>query len=125
MIRFRVINNFDPRLLDIPCSEAAEWLANEVLKDTRPYVPALTGSQSNRARVVGKNVVYPGPYARYLYHGKAMKGPYYGPKYTIDKNLVYTKSMHKNAQSHWFEASKAQNLDKWMKGVKKIIASRK
>lgn len=125
MIRFRVINNFDPRLLDIPCSRAEKWLANEVLKTTVPYVPALTGTLSKSAIAIGKSVIYPGPYARYLYHGKAMKGPYYGPKYVTDKNLVYTKSMHKKAQSHWLEASKEQNLEEWMKGVKKIIAKRK
>lgn len=96
------------------------WLANEVLKDTDPYVPALTGSLSMRSHVEGNMVVYPGPYARYLYYGKVMAGPKYGPKYATDKDLVYTKSMHPNAQSHWFEASKAQNLKKWLKGVAKL-----
>jgi len=96
------------------------WLANEVLKDTDPYVPALTGSLSIRSHVEGNMVVYPGPYARYLYYGKVMAGPKYGPKYATDKNLVYTKSVHPQAQSHWFEASKAQNLKKWLRGVEKI-----
>lgn len=96
------------------------WLANEVLKDTDPFVPALTGSLSQRSHVEGNLVVYPGPYARYLYYGKVMVGPKYGPKHATDKNLVYTKSVHPNAQSHWFEASKAQNLEKWLRGVEKI-----
>lgn len=98
------------------------WLANEVLKDTEPFVPAsgAPAGVSKRAYSEGNMVVYPGPYARYLYYGKAMAGPKYGPKYATDKNLVYTKSVHPNAQSHWFEASKAQNLDKWLKGVKKL-----
>ena len=96
------------------------WLANEVLKDTDPFVPALTGSLSQRSHVEGNLVVYPGPYARYLYYGKVMVGPKYGPKHATDKNLVYTKSVHPNAQSHWFEASKAQNLEKWLRGVKKL-----
>ncbi len=96
------------------------WLANEVLKDTDPYVPMLTGSLSQRAYVDGNMVVYPGPYARYLYYGKVMKGPKYGPKHATDKDLVYTKQHHANAQSHWFEASKAQNMDKWLRGVKKL-----
>ena len=96
------------------------WLANEVLKDTDPFVPALTGSLSQRSHVEGNLVVYPGPYARYLYYGKVMVGPRYGPKHATDKNLVYTKSVHPNAQSHWFEASKAQNLEKWLRGVKKL-----
>ena len=102
-------------------SKAEVWLANEVLKDTRPYAPALTESLSNRAHVEGSTVVYPGPYARYLYYGKVMKGPPQGPKYATDKNLVYTKTVHPQAQSYWFEASKAQNMQKWERGVKKNI----
>lgn len=100
--------------------QAEVWLANEVLKDTDPYVPALTGSLSQRSHTEGDTIIYPGPYARYLYYGKVMKGPRYGPKYATDKDLVYTKNLHPQAQSHWFEASKAQNLKKWIRGVKKI-----
>ena len=100
--------------------KAEVWLANEVLKDTDPFVPALTGSFAGRAHTEGNLVIYPGPYARYLYFGKVMVGPPYGPKHATDKDLVYTKTTHPQAQSHWFEASKAQNLQKWIKGVKKI-----
>ena len=96
------------------------WLANEVLKDTDPFVPALTGSLSQRSHTEGNMVIYPGPYARYLYYGKVMEGPPTGPKHATNRDLVYTKSVHPNAQSHWFEASKALNLQKWIKGVKKI-----
>lgn len=102
-------------------SKSEVWLANEILKDTDPYVPALTGSLSQRSHVDGNEVVYPGPYARYLYYGKVMEGPPEGPKHATDKDLVYTKTVHANAQAHWFEASKAQNLQKWLKGVKKIV----
>ena len=105
-------------------SKAEVWLANEILKDTRPYVPALTESLSNRSHTEGRFVVYPGPYARYLYYGKAMKGPPQGPKYATDKNLIYTKAVHPQAQSHWFEASKAQNMRKWERGVKKIVGKK-
>lgn len=96
------------------------WLANEALKDTDPYVPMLTGSLSQRSHLEGDQIVYPGPYARYLYYGKAMEGPRYGPKKATDKDLVYTKQAHPNAQSHWFEASKSQNLEKWLRGLRKI-----
>lgn len=101
-------------------NEAEAWLANEVLTDTRPYVPALSGSQMNRAHVEGGSVVYPGPYARYLYYGKVMEGPPTGPKYATDRDLVYTKDTNADAQAFWFEASKAQNLQKWVKGANKI-----
>lgn len=97
------------------------WLANEIMKDTRPYVPALNLSLSNRTHVEGNKVIYPGPYARYLYFGKVMEGPKYGPKHATDKDLVYTKTFHPQAQSHWFEASKAQNMKKWERGVKKYV----
>ena len=98
------------------------WLANEILKDTDQYVPmsGAPAGQAARAYADGNMVVYPGPYARYLYYGKVMEGPKYGPKHATDKDLVYTQQHHAQAQSHWFEASKAQNLPKWVKGVKKL-----
>lgn len=119
-VRTEGFKKIERDLLD-QADKAEVWLANEILKDTDPFVPMLTGSLSQRSHVEGKSVVYPGPYARYLYYGKAMKGPKYGPKYATDKDLVYTKSAHPNAQSHWFEASKAQNLPKWLRGVKKLV----
>ena len=93
-------------------SKSEVFLANEILNDTDPYVPFLTGSLPQRSYVEGDTVVYPGPYARYLYYGKVMEGPIHGPKHATDKDLVYTKQHHPQAQSHWFEASKAQNLKK-------------
>lgn len=107
--------------LRVAASEAEAWLASEVLKDTEPYVPALTRSLANRSRVSGSLVIYPGPYARYLYYGKVMVGPKTGPKHATDKNLVFTKTVHPQAQAFWFEASKAQNLEKWKNGVKKFV----
>lgn len=125
-LKFAVKDNVNVKnMLDAPCSEAEKWLASEMLKDTRPFVPALTGSLMNRARVSGSSVIYPGPYARYLYYGKVMKGPKYGPKYATDKNLTYTKTVNPGARAKWFEASKAQNLQKWIKGAAKIVARRK
>lgn len=122
MIKFTVHSTKIPvELLKKPASIAEKWLANEVLKDTRPFVPALTLSLSNRAHVEGSTVVYPGPYARYLYYGKVMEGPLHGPKHATDKDLVFTKTVHPQAQAFWFEASKAQNLGKWTNGVKKIV----
>lgn len=74
-------------------------------------------------------IVYPGPYARYLYYGKLMVDPTTGSSYApkggtkvvTDKNLVFSKSMHAQAQSHWFEASKAQNLEKWVRVADKAV----
>ena len=113
------LEEIDHKIADL-ADRQETWLANEVLKDTDPFVPFLTGNLSGRAHVENGMVIYPGPYARYLYYGKVMKGPKYGPKYATDKDLVYTTQSHANAQSHWFEASKAQNLPKWLRGVKKL-----
>lgn len=111
------------------CTRAAHAVAVQAEKDTRPFVPALTKSLSNRTRVVGNAIVYPGPYARFLYYGKVMIDPNTGSTYApkggtkvaIDKDLVFTQSVHPQAQSHWFEASKAQNLGKWVRTAKKAV----
>lgn len=103
------------------CTKAEHIVAIRVESDTNPYTPALTGSLNQRTRVVGNSVVYPGPYARYLYYGKVMVDPDTGSpwaqpgavKVLTDRDLVFTQSVHPQAQAHWFEASKAQNLDKW------------
>ena len=36
-----------------------------------------------------------------------------------DRNLVFNRSVNPQAQAHWFEASKAQNLEKWLRVYKK------
>lgn len=111
------------------CTKAEHVLATQALKDTEPFVPALTKSLSNRAHVEGNVIVYPGPYARFLYYGKVMVDPATGSTYApeggtkvvTDRNLVFNKSVHGQAQDHWFEASKAQNLDKWLKVAEKAV----
>ena len=105
------------------CTKAEHIVAVQVKKDTSPYVPFLTGSLDQRTQVVGDSVIYPGPYARFLYYGKVMVDPETGSTYApkggtkvlTDKNLVFTKYFHNQAQSHWFEASKAENLEKWIR----------
>lgn len=111
------------------CDKAAHIVAMQVRKDTSPYVPALTGSLDKRTRVDGGEIIYPGPYARYLYFGKLMVDPATGSSYAqkgstkvlTDKNLVFNKAMHGQAQSHWFEASKAENLEKWVRVADKAV----
>ena len=111
------------------CKRAEHVLAVQVEKDTQPFVPALTGSLNTRTRVVGNEVIYPGPYARFLYYGKVMVDPNTGStwapkggtKVVTDRNLVFTKTMHPQAQAFWFEASKAQNIDKWARVAQKAV----
>lgn len=102
-----------PKKLNKAASKTNLAVATQVAKDTEPYVPMLTGSLRIRTQVDGGRVIYPGPYARYLYYGKVMKGPRYGPKYPTNKNLVYSETRPIQAGDHWFEKSKAQNLEKW------------
>lgn len=119
-------------------------VAEQVEKDTEPFVPMLTGSLNTRTRVVGNTVIYPGPYARYLYFGKVMvdaatgKGPMrivdkLGNEYIrfrkgavlkpTERPLQYTKDFHKDAGPRWFERSKAQNLNKWLRFAQKVVAA--
>ncbi len=109
--------------------EAAHETAIQAAKDTEPFVPMLTGSLKNRTQVKDGEIIYPGPYARYLYHGKLMVDPATGSpwakkgasKVVTNKNLVFTKSFHPDAQSYWFEASKALNKSKWVRVMAKSI----
>lgn len=111
------------------CTKAEHTVALQVRKDTSPYVPMLTGSLDKRTRVEGAEVIYPGPYARYLYFGKLMVDPAtgssYAPKGTTkvltDKNLVFNTASHAQAQAHWFEASKAKDLEKWVRVADKAV----
>ena len=112
-----------PERLKAASKKAEHTVAIQVQKDTSPYVPALNGSLDQRTMVDGSEVIYPGPYARYLYHGKLMVDPETGSTYApkggtkvvTDKNLVINKAMHSQAQAYWFEASKAENMDKWIR----------
>ena len=132
MLKFKVYSTFDEATAMALASaedKAEHAVAIQVQKDTSPYVPALTGSLDQRTRVEGGTVIYPGPYARYLYYGKLMVDPETGSSYAqkgatkvlTDKDLVFNKAMHSQAQSHWFEASKAENLAKWIRIADKAV----
>lgn len=111
------------------CAAAEAVVATQALKDTMPYVPALTGAFSNLARVDGNEIVYTGDQAAYLYAGKVMvdemgRHAVYikdvgwrhrkGAKlHAIDKDLVFTTDMHPKAQAHWMDASYEENAEKW------------
>ena len=111
------------------CTRAESIVGQQVIKDTEPFVPALTGSLTISTRLDGNKIIYPGPYARFLYYGKVMVDPQTGStfapkggtKVLTNRDLVFSKAMHPQAQSHWFEASKAQNLDKWIRIAEKAV----
>lgn len=118
------------------CTRAEHVLAEQMEKDIQPFVPMLTGSLTKRTRsltkrtrVVGNDIIYPGPYARFLYYGKVMVDPNTGSTYApnegtkvvTDRNLVFNHTAHPQAQAHWCEASKAQNLGKWARVAEKAV----
>ena len=131
MLKFTVhtdLSGIGPMLRNAS-NKAQHAVAIQAQKDTSPYVPALTRSLDRRTRVDENQIIYPGPYARYLYYGKLMVDPATGSSYApkgatkvlTDKNLVFNKAMHSQAQDHWFEASKAENMDKWMRVAGKAV----
>ena len=113
--------------LDESCTRAESIVGQQVIKDTAPFVPALTGSLTIRTRLDGNKSIYPGPYARFLYYGKVMVDPQTGSTYapkggtkvTTDRNLVFRQDHHGMATDHWFEASKAENESKWLRVARK------
>lgn len=122
--------------------KVAHIVAVQAAKDTEPFVPMRTGLLKNRVRVKGNIIIYPGPYARYLYYGKVMvnaatgKGPMHfvdkqgnevisWPKGAVlkpsNRDLNIRKTYHPDAQAHWFEASKKKNLETWKETAARAI----
>lgn len=124
--------------------------------DTDPFVPALSKSMANRGKVISDDdqrplreraeeeteravsrgefqIVYPGPYAHYLYRGKLGVDPDTGSswakegatKVITDKNLVFSQATAPQAQAEWFEASKAQNMKKWIRTYERAFKQKK
>ena len=127
---FRISAKSDIDLAKITArlDRAQETLANEVLKDTDKFVPKMTGILSGDAKVTGETVVYPGPYARYLYHGKLMVDPETGSSYakkgntkTLTGKSINVAKSNPMAQPEWFEVSKSMNLDKWKRVFAKAV----
>lgn len=136
MIKFKVIvaDDIDISRFTGSVKKGEMFIADQMAKDTEPYVPALTGAFTRMTRVLPFEghaaIVYSGPQARYLWYGKRMvneatgKGPAYIPTVgyrwpkgarliPTEQDLNFTQQMHPKAQARWFDASKAQNLEKW------------
>lgn len=143
-MRFTVKDNFTAStaaLIADRAERAETILAIQIQKDTEQYVPFRTGSLNQRTQVVGNTIVYPGPYARYLYYGVKMVDSVTGkgPMHYVDRHgnevirfrrgavlrptsepLKYTTDFHKEAGPQWFERSKAQNLERWLRVAEKV-----
>lgn len=129
----RVTVNIDPDLIARRTPRADHILASQAARDTEPFVPALGSALANTTKVDGGKIIYGGrgaPYARYLYYGKLMVDPTTGSPYAkhgvtkvlTNRDLVFNKTVHGDAQDHWFEASKSMNLDKWLRVYKRELA---
>lgn len=112
------------------CTKAEHEVAMQIKSDTDPFVPASQSeSLANRTIVKGNMIIYPGPYARYLYFGKLWLDPLTGSSWVkhgkhkapTDIDLKFNRATHRQAQSHWFEASKTQNLKKWLRVADKAV----
>lgn len=135
--------------------KAQELLGENVLQSCKTFMPFVTGNMQQRSSVEydhltnrshvengGRRVVFPGPYARYLYDGKVMvdsvtgKGPRKIPtgpgeyvlRYRKDAKLVptgrpltYTKTYNPQATDHWFDHAKAKFCKEWVESVKRVI----
>ena len=89
-------------------SRAQAWLDNEVLKDSTPYVPRLTG-ELERSGIDGTKIgsgllVYNKVYASAQYYG----------------DFVHSTQAHPQATRQWFETAKSINKAKWLAGVRKL-----
>ena len=119
----------NPEIFADMADKASHEIAVQVKKDTSPYVPFRNGYLDKRTEVKGNLIIYPDPYARFLYFGKVMVDPDTGSpwaragatKVLTDRDLVFTTDFHPKAQSHWFEASKAENLNKWIGVAQKAV----
>lgn len=133
--------------------ERAQYLLGEqVLASCRSLMPMSTGTMQQLSRSEnkplvdrscirdgGKQVVFPGPYARYLYNGKVMidretgKGPRKIPtspgEYILrfrkgaklvetDRPLTYSNP---RAVPKWFEVAKQRDAAAWVKTVAHTI----
>ena len=106
-------------------------LTRIVNKRITRYMPFRTGALSTKLKYISSptEITVMAPYARYQYYGKVMVDPETGSTYApkggtkvvTDKNLVFNTSGHNQAKSHWFEASKAENLDKWLRVADKAV----
>ena len=130
------------RKLPVASSKAEHSVAVQAAKDTSQFVPAKTLSLDKRTHVEGRYIIYPGPYARMVDAGKKMvnaktgKGPMRFvdksgnevirfPKGSVlkatNEDLNIRTAVHKRAQAHFWDASKAYNQEKWLEVGKKAM----
>ncbi len=105
-------------------TETQKFIDNKVLRLSNPYMPMQSGMLQKLGilgTVIGSGeVVYNGPYARYLYYGKAMVGR--APKHLTDKDLIFQgQSGSPPRGAFWFERMKADKKDQILRGAAKTF----
>lgn len=100
---------------------AQKYIDSEVLRLSDPYLPKREGvlrSLGILGTVPGSGeVVWNGPYARYLYYGKVMVGR--APKIVTNKDLQFSGAPMRGA--FWFERMKADRQNEILDGARKIM----
>lgn len=124
--------NIDLTQLGERTSKAQRWLGDRALEDCKAVMPLQSGNLQQRsyASEDGKKVIFPGPYARFLYGGKVMLDPDTGSpwarkgvkKVLTDRPLQYSRP---GATDHWFDTAKARNGAYWVDGAERIIRGEK
>lgn len=110
--------------------KALRMLKSEIAKDTEPAVPMRDGTLrravTTSLRTNAPKLIWPTPYARFLYYGKVMVGRITRrawskkgeTKVATNKNLTYSQP---GTGPNWFGRTKKQKLQKWIKIAKKVF----
>lgn len=96
------------RKLDSICKnqQLGKFMASEAQRGMDKYVPMRTGALSEFTVVKPFHVLYPVPYAKYVFNGRGMK---------------FSKDKHPNATSHWDRAYAIADGDKLAKSVTRYL----
>ena len=122
-------------------NKVLKFAANEIMRLSDDYVPFDSGTLKNSAYVteLGDEIVYPSPYAQYMYQGKLMvdpitkKGAFYDPitnrywsrpgvkKELTDTPLNYAGAPKRGA--HWVEKAWGEHKEDVIESIEKYIGS--
>lgn len=122
-------------------NKVLKFAANEIMRLSDDYVPFDSGTLKNSAYVteLGDEIVYPSPYAQYMYQGKLMvdpitkKGAFYDPitnrywsrpgvkKELTDTPLNYVGAPKRGA--HWAEKAWEEHKEDVIESIEKYIGS--
>jgi hypothetical protein len=104
-------------------NKVRKYVASEVARLSDKYVPMSSGSGAHmkKQRTIasdGSQIVYPGPYAHYLWYGKVMAGR--APKKYTGDDLTYNGAPMRGAR--WTERMLIDKRAEIENNVEKFIA---